>query len=107
MRSAPAAGKQDAVARFGREGLEMMQHAAAGGHAAGGDQDHRSLALRQRLGFRRFAYVMRDGKNLVRPFRAQGVGLRVLRVKFRHVGSHGAVDENGSGGKLAGLLQFP
>jgi len=41
-------GEQHGVAGVAGEGLQVVQYPAAGGHAAGGDDDHRQLALVQR-----------------------------------------------------------
>ncbi len=73
----------------------MVDHAPAGGHAAGGDDDHRAAPFVQRAGFVGRVDDLRGVAHGRALLLAEPVLVAVAPVHLGRIGSHGAVQEDG------------
>ena len=104
-------GEHDEVLLAGAEPLQMVEDAAAGEHAAGGDDDARPGHPVELLGLVDAAvevYVLREE---ALPLRLGERGIEILRadaaaIHLRHLDGHRAIDVHGDLGDLARLHEL-
>src|SRR6266404_3277530 len=89
----------------------MVQHAAAGGHAAGGNDDGRSFHIVDFFGVLDAAHVMHvvSVKRVPILFQvgiAQNVVFVVTHIHFGDADGHGTVHKNGKARNAIGVLQL-
>lgn len=102
----PERGEQQRVARIGGEGLEVMQYAPAGGHAAGRKDDHRPDLPRRGHGILR---LFDKGRNVARRsgfLGRQAMSVAVFLEYSGGTGGHGTVQIDRQAGNCVGLPQF-
>ena len=99
------AGEQDHVARVGRERLEMVQHPAAGRHAARGHDHQGPVAQVQGLGVLGRVDVARRRGHRGALLERQAMLAEMAAVDLGHVGRHRTVQEDRDIGDGALRLQ--
>ena len=105
------ADKHDEVAGVGGEAFEVVEDAAAGEHAAGGDDDAGASELVEAFGFGNGGVHLNIPGEEARPLvvgegLVEFAGVDVAPVDLGDFGGHGAVDVYGDVGDVAGLLEF-